>query len=450
MALIPATGTSPPRVRIRAQSLDVRVEVVDRGCGPTAVTLEVSHLPEGLAASWRPSSTACPGSHRRAEAAGGAVNFVGDRDDRKRTPLASERAFEPEVLACPDDTGRCPAGDRARWQVWTVQTDRGASRVSLAPGVVEAPAATGPGACATLDAAGAIGLGAASLVVRHRLQRPISGPFRFAVWGNNAGDAQVRAQITSAVMAQAGADRPGAGRVLFAVVNGDLTEEGTPTQLRSAAATLDTQLDIPWYATVGERDVFSEETEAVVDALGQTTFALDAGAVRLLVMDSGDAAFTQRTFSLLETWLKATPLWWPSAEPPPARLLITHTPPFDPFGTRGGGFKSRQDAARLVATLRRAGVDTVLTAHLATFQRQKVAGVEVIHAGGAGAPIESGSQTEHHWLLVEVGAGCSAPGTTGLTPGAVCGADEPCAGGLWCDGTCQPCLTVSRVEVGAP
>ncbi|MCB9547158.1 MAG: hypothetical protein H6706_15110 [Myxococcales bacterium] len=448
VALVPAQGSTPPRVRIRAQSLDVRVEVVDRGCGPTAVTLEVSHLPTDLTATWRPLLDALPAEVAAArEAAGGAVDFVGDPEDRKRTPLASERAFEPETLQCPGDP-RCVGSDHARWQVWTVRTDRGAGQVELAPGVVDAPAATGPGACATLDAEGAFGLGQAGLVVRHRLSRPIAGPYRFAVWGNNAGTPDVRARITQAVSAAADPALPEGERVLFAVVNGDLTEEGTPGQLRSAAATLDSQLDIPWYATVGERDVFSQETEAVVDALGQTTFALDAGALRLLVMDSGDAAFTQRTFSLLEAWLPQTPLWWPGSEAPPARLVITHVPPFDPFGTRSGGFKSRQDAARLVATLRRAGVPTVLTAHLATFQRQDVAGVEVIHAGGAGAPIETGSQTTHHWLLVEVGAACIPPKTPGLAAGAACSEEAPCAGGLWCDGTCKPCVVVSRQEVG--
>ncbi|MCA9527941.1 MAG: hypothetical protein KC549_16755, partial [Myxococcales bacterium] len=98
VALVPAQGSTPPRVRIRAQSLDVRVEVVDRGCGPTAVTLEVSHLPTDLTATWRPLLDALPAEVAAArEAAGGAVDFVGDPEDRKRTPLASERAFEPET-----------------------------------------------------------------------------------------------------------------------------------------------------------------------------------------------------------------------------------------------------------------------------------------------------------------------------------------------------------------
>jgi hypothetical protein len=427
--LVPATGGRPPRVHVRAQSLDLRLELRDTGCAPSAVTFEVSHLPAGVQASWRPLLDAVlPEVAASREASGGAVDFLADPDDRDRTPLAAERTFDPQV----EGTVR----------VWTVRTDRGAGRAELLPGV--APALTGEaGACTTLEAAGATGLGAAALVVRHRLQRPIKNPFRFAVFGNNAGDGDRRRQITAAITAAASDTLPDRERVLFVVINGDLTEEGTASELRAVSAALDAELPMPWYATVGERDLISGATTSVVQALGQTTYAIDAGATRLMIMDSGDAAFTLKTFDLLDTWLGDTPLAWPTAPVPPARLLITHTPPFDPYGTRGGGFKSRQDAARLVATLRRAQVPLVLTAQLARFQRQDVAGVEVIHAGGGGAPMEAGA---HHWLTVDVGADCRPPGAPGEPEGANCG--ERCGGGLWCDdGTCRPCVVVTRRDI---
>ena len=199
------------------------------------------------------------------EAAGGAVDFLADADDRARTPLSGERPFEGEVV------------DRSL--VWTVHVDRSRSLASVVPGAAE-PLPAQPGACTALDATGAGALGQAALVVRHRLRRPVRGPFTFAVWGNNSGDSTQRARLIESV---------NASDALFAIVNGDLTAEGTRRQLRAAAAELDA-LAIPWFATPGDKDAGSDLDAAVVESLGATTFAFDAGTVRLMVADSGDAA----------------------------------------------------------------------------------------------------------------------------------------------------------------
>lgn len=430
-----AVGGLPPRVRVRAQSLDVRIEVRDAGCEPSAVTLEVSHLSAGMAASWRPLlNGVLPEVAAAREAAGGAVDFASDPDDRNRTPLAAERVFEPET----------EGGVR----VWTVRTDRSAGRAELLPGVAAAITTGGAGACTTLDAEGAAGLGSAHLVVRHRLRQVVDKPFRFAVFGNNAGHADVRKLITASIEAAAAAEVPERERVLFVVIAGDLTAEGTSAELRNAVNALDAELTVPWYATVGERDLATGLDEGVVARLGLTTFAFDVGATRIMVLDSGDAAFTLSTFNQLGVWLGDTTLAWPNTPPPPNRLLITHTPPFDPHGSRGSGFKSRQDAARLIATLRRAGLPLVITAQFATFERQHVAGVEVVHAGGGGAPMESGSGSGHHWLAVDVGEACQPPRVEGDAVGAACVDATTCGANLWCDaGVCRPCVTVTRMEV---
>jgi hypothetical protein len=424
-------GAAPARVQIRAQSLDLRIDVSSDGCAPLTVVLEVSHLAEGTSTRWRPLLDAIsPEAAAAREAAGGAVDFLGDPEDRDRTPLAAELPFETETV-----------GGVA---VWTAVLDRGRSLALLLPGEVDVPFGQ-PGACATLGAEGSGNLGQADLVVRHRLRRQVTGPFSFAVWGNNAGDRGLRSQVIDAV---------NQSDALFAIINGDLTAEGSIAQIQSATAQLDAELLVPWFATPGDRDVFNELGERVIETWGATSFAMDVGAVRLMVADSGDAAFTDRTHDLIDDWLADAPLWWPGRAAPPARLLITHVPPFDPYGTRSRGFKSRQDAARLVATLRRAGVPTLIASQFATFDRQDVAGLEVVHSGGAGAPIQSDSSAAHHWLEVQVGAQCSPPDAQGVVLGDACrqrrcrtAADGlttcPCEGGLWCDeGVCAPCLQV--------
>lgn len=427
-----ATADSPARVHVRAQSLDVRIDVASDGCAPESVVLEVSQLAEGATTRWRPLLDAIsPEAAAAREAAGGAVDFLGDPQDRDRTPLAAEQPFE-----FADDDGRA---------IWTVRLDRGRSLAVLAPGVVN-PTDGAQGACATLGAEGASDLGQADLVARHRLRRRITGPFSFAVWGNNRGDRGLREQIITAV---------NQSEALFAVVNGDLTEEGTADEIVAATEQLDAGLNIPWFATPGDRDVSEELGERVIETWGASTFAMDVGPLRLMIADSGDAAFTERTHGLISDWLGDTPLWWPGRAVPPVRLLITHVPPFDPYGTRSRGFKSRQDAARLVSTLGRAGVPTLIASQFATFEEQTVGALTVVHSGGAGAPIESNSSAAHHWLEVKVGERCSPPDAQGAANGEMCRVqrrcrvrpDEPttcaCAGNLWCDGgTCRPCVEV--------
>lgn len=430
-----ATDTEAARVRVRAQSLDLRIDVLSTGCAPTSLVIEASQLSDSIESTWRPLLDAIsPEAAAAREAAGGVVDFLGDAEDRDRTPLAGERPFTGERIE--------------RAVVWTVHVDRSRSLAQVVPGAA-APMPPGPGACTALDAEGVGPLGQAALVVRQRLTRPLRGPFTFALWGNNSGDSDLRARLIESV---------NASDAIFAVVNGDLTADGTRKQLRAAAKELDA-LDIPWFATPGDKDTASNLDAAIVDALGATTFAFDAGSVRLMVADSGDAAFTERTHDLISDWLDNSPLWWPSSPAPPIRLLMTHVPPFDPFGARGQGFKSRQDAARIIASLQRRGVPVMIASEFSTFDRYAVGGVDIINSGGAGAPIETSSSAPHHWLQVDVGARCSPRGARGEALGGMCEPrrcvrrpgsgpntppDCPCTGGLWCDsGTCASCLTVT-------
>ena len=420
-----AQGASPAQVRVRAQSQDVRVDVIDSGCAPVTVAVTVTHLPGEVEASWRPLLDGLPLEVVAARAAGGGVvDFQGDPHDRDRVPLGLTRPFTPA------------AGSAADVRRFWVTTDRGRQAVA----VDEAPPVARPaeaGACVTPDAPAAGPLGAAPLVGRFRLRRPPrSGGFRFAVWGNNAGQATVRARIMASVN---DAD------VDFAVITGDLTGDGRPDSVRAAVAQLDGGLRVPWYATVGDRDVAAEAVDTLVSSLGRTSFAFDAGDVRLIVLDSADKALSPAGHRQLSEWLADAPLWWGGAAAPPVRLVLTHVPPFDPFGARGDGFNQRLEAGRVIAALKRAQVPALITSQLAVYRTERQAGVAVVHAGGGGAPMERGAP--HHWVRVDVADRCLAADQP-PAPEAPCGG---CPAGQACvDGACTPCLQLTRIDVPAP
>ncbi|MCA9540332.1 MAG: hypothetical protein KC620_15645, partial [Myxococcales bacterium] len=255
---------APPHVVIRAQSLDLRIDVLDEGCAPRALYLTVTHLPRGRLETTRRSfladlSAAVTGIRA---VGGGGVIIEGDVHDPDLTPLEPEMAFETE------ETDDLRAGATLKW---TLCTDRGQSVVKALAGHVDPlecrpqtvggdpealaecdgeltlhPAAAG--ACAALDGARAGPLGNAALQVRHRLRLPISARecIRFATWGNNASHRDLQDQIVREVNDT---------DALFAVITGDLTADGQIKELTAATDQLDQGLAIPWYATLGDRDV---------------------------------------------------------------------------------------------------------------------------------------------------------------------------------------------------
>ncbi len=375
-----------PRVRVRAQSLDVRVEVLDRGCEPQGVRLEVSHLPADFTATYRTLLGA-------ESAIADDANFQGDPHDATRTPLEAELPFT---------TTETTDGAVA----WTVLTAR-SRRLAIVPRAdLQEEGATeiepSDGACAALDTDASGDLGNAALVVRHRLRTELAPPFHFAVWGNNAGHVSARATLIESVRADADG-------MAFAIVTGDLTSEGTTSQLRLAAEMYDGTegpgLGVPWFATLGDRDVVDTAAASFIRIIGRSTFAFDAGPVRLMVLDSADFTLTPETLDALDDWLPVdAPLWWTGEPPSTARLVFTHVPPFEPFGGRGAGFKHRREAARVTAALRRHDVAGLFSSHLGLFDERDIAGVPTIYSGGAGAELETTKGTSRHWMKVSVAA----------------------------------------------
>lgn len=432
-----AAGDCPPGVVVRAQSLDPRVLVEDGRCGPQALHLTVTHLPRGaLTHTARPFLAGAEGD------SGGA-----DAVDPDWTALAPETPFEVVV-----DEASAVAGVSVKWtlctdrnqQAWRLLSGHrpiGACRFATVPlegdpgeiitdGACDPERAAPPlvdpgaGACTTFDTPEGEPLALAPLVVRHRLGLEVRPDdcVRFATWGNNAAHPDIRRRITEAVTA---ADP------LFAVITGDLTAEGTTIELAHAQRELDRQLQIPWYATLGDREAVGAVADNYAKLLGASTFAFDAGAARLIVLDSGDRGLFADDRRQLARWLEPDGrLWW-DAPAPATRLVFTHVPPFDPEGARGDAFRHRPEAAAFTAALLRGGVPLLFSSQFAIYAWQSVAGTRVVHSGGGGAPMELTSGDPNHWLLVTVDPGCADPPAC-ARPEAGC-----------------PCVDVHRVDVGA-
>lgn len=100
---------------------------------------------------------------------------------------------------------------------------------------------------------------------------------------------------------------------------------------------------------------------------------------------------------------------------PPLRLVFTHTPPFDLFGARNSAFRSRREAARLVATLLEGEVDYIFAGSLNTFRDVLTAGIRTFITGGGGQDLEIFDETGHHWLLVTIPNAFDAPDPASVT-----------------------------------
>ena len=417
-----------PRVEVRAQSLDVRIEVETSGCGPEAVVIALRQLGDDAHVSAE-RRTLLDGESRALaaarRAAGPAFGFIADADDVDRSPLDEVQSFTPTW-----------SDDRL---VWTVIVDRGQRSALVEPGEMSTVPTEPTGACASLLETGAGSLANAGLLVRHRLRRALpEGGFQFAVWGNNAGDRTRRRALIDAVNAEPNE---------FVVISGDLTESGGSEALSRAAEQLN-GLEIPWFATLGDRDLLGEASETYIADIGRSDFAFDAGAVRIIVVDSADRTLKEQTYDLLDKWLPQESLWWPSVPSPPNRVMITHVPPFEPYGSRGAAFVNRTEAARLIGALSRSGVSHLLTSNLGIYAVKSYGGVRVVHSGGAGGALEDLTDSAHHWLRVRVGADCQAPAAEGAAVGAACAVSTECLAGAFCEASrCTPCVRVEPVPI---
>jgi predicted phosphodiesterase len=214
-------------------------------------------------------------------------------------------------------------------------------------------------------------------------------PWRFAVFG----DVQDAIDRVQDIYQRMNAD-PG---LRFALIAGDLTQQGTADELDRFQRELD-GLAIPCYATLGNHELGAAEG-LFQERYGRGSFHFAFRGVRFTLLDSASAMVSP----LASEWLTG---WLDDAAALP-HVLVMHIPPLDPTGVRNGAFASRGEAAALLARLAAAAVDVTFYGHIHSFRAFANAGIPAYITGGGGAIPERFDGIGRHYLAVDVDPGAA-------------------------------------------
>lgn len=132
-------------------------------------------------------------------------------------------------------------------------------------------------------------------------------------------------------------------------------------------------LRVPFYATVGNNDAGST---AWHDLFGRHSFHFAFRGVAFSFVDSASASVAPRTYEWFDDWARRA-----GARP---HVTVTHVPPLDPLGSRGGGFRSREEAGKFLRGLAGGGVDLLLCGHLHLYYSLEEGGIPTVIGGAHG------------------------------------------------------------------
>lgn len=187
----------------------------------------------------------------------------------------------------------------------------------------------------------------------------------------------------------------------FLVSAGDLTERGGADEYRRYQEAF-RAMSIPYYATPGNHergDAASNWTRY----FGRANHSFRWRGARLTFVDSSFGTIDPTVYGWLDGWL--------DAGRDGVHVITTHVPIMDPEGTRGGQFRSRNEAAKLLVRLAREDVDLTLFGHVHSYYAFSLAGIPSYISGGGGALPERLDGIGRHFLVVDV----AADGIAGVT-----------------------------------
>jgi 3',5'-cyclic AMP phosphodiesterase CpdA len=182
--------------------------------------------------------------------------------------------------------------------------------------------------------------------------------------------------------------------IRFLLGAGDLTERGHVDELSRYQEELRT-LSVPYYTTLGNHEL-GENPTLFHDWFGRGNFHFGFRGVEFTLLDSASATIDPMVYDWLDGWL--------SAGSDRVHLVAMHIPPLDPIGVRGGGFASRNEAAKLLTRLANGHVDLTLYGHIHSYYEFENAGIAAHISGGGGAIPERFDGVGRHFLVVDVSA----------------------------------------------
>jgi predicted phosphodiesterase len=178
----------------------------------------------------------------------------------------------------------------------------------------------------------------------------------------------------------------------FVVSTGDLVNTGTRAELERFQREL-ALLEIPLFSTVGNHEMGAPPRHWH-ELFGPFNVHFGFRGVSFSLVDSGNATIDPEVYGWLDGWLAEARAG--------VHVVLTHVPPLDPVGLRGGGFRSRKEAAKLITALGQGAVDVLFLGHIHSYYAFSNAGVPTYLSGGGGAIQERLDGIERHYLRVGV------------------------------------------------
>jgi Icc protein len=177
----------------------------------------------------------------------------------------------------------------------------------------------------------------------------------------------------------------------FVISMGDLVEDGRLDEYDLLLEKFQ-ELDIPYFSTIGNHELRAN-LDQWHQLFGRYNVHFTFKGTAFSFVDSGNASIDPLVYSWLEDWLD-------EAEET-VHVFGTHYPPIDPVGARAGSFRSRKEAAKLLAMLAGGKVDLTLYGHIHSYYAYENAGIPAYISGGGGAIPEKLDGIGRHFLVVE-------------------------------------------------
>ncbi len=178
----------------------------------------------------------------------------------------------------------------------------------------------------------------------------------------------------------------------FVMSTGDVVEKGEIWEYELFQEKL-AALNIPFYSTIGNHEL-TQSVRRWHTRFGRYSVHFRFKGVDFSYVDSGNASLDPKLHNQLQGWL----------DEGQERIHIfgTHYPLFDPVGLRNAGFRSRNEASKLLVNLAKGKVDLTIYGHVHSLYEFDNADIPAYISGGGGALPERFDGIDRHFLIVDV------------------------------------------------
>jgi hypothetical protein len=184
----------------------------------------------------------------------------------------------------------------------------------------------------------------------------------------------------------------------FLVIVGDITSSGTISEAERVRAGLETHLSVPYFVTLGDKDVGGNLGFEYLRLFGSASLAFEVLGIRFVLLDSANRALKESN-ELLDLWLSDVALDGSEAVPL-QHLVFTHFPPFVDGGGVDRQFTHAIEAGDLVARLTSIDALGLVVGEPDMAGIDTLAGLKVFRVGSTGDP------SVINWTKFQVSQAC--------------------------------------------